>query len=152
MKKVVLFALLAAAAVSASAETFPGTAGGPYYGPNRGGLYRCHYTNYSGSAKDGGLSWWELTTYTAADGRPMLRGTEHFEAINRYGQTVWEGYKATWSAPRDVSHTYGYTTWDYTFNPYGPQCKQALVEFFGYFLTFSQCGDGHSRTCTRLYY
>lgn len=152
MKKVVLFALLAAAAaVSASAETFNGT-GGPFYGPNRGALYTCDYNNYSGSAKDGGRSWWELTTYIAADGRPMLRGIEHFEAIDRYGNTFWEGYKATWAAPVTNSHSYGITTWEYTFNPYGPQCKNARVEFFGYFLIFSQCGDGHTRTCTRLYY
>jgi hypothetical protein len=151
MKKVVLFALLAAAAVSASAESFAGP-GGPFYGPDRGAVYQCDYSNYSGSAKNGGRSWWELTVFTAADGRPMLRGPEHFEAIDRYGNGFWEGYKATWSAPRGVSHTYGSTTWDYTFNPYGPQCKSARVDYFGYLLTFSQCGDGHSRTCVRLYW
>jgi len=150
MKKVVLFALLAAAAVSASAESFAGP-GGPFYGPDRGAIYQCHYSNYSGSAKDDGFSWWELTVFTAADGRPMLRGTEHFDAVDRYGNVFPEGYKATWSAPRDVSHTYGLTTWDYTFNPYGPQCKSARVAYFGYQLTFSQCSDGHSRTCFRQY-
>lgn len=151
MKKIALFALLAAAAVSASAATFEGP-GGPFYGPNPGAIYTCDYANYSGSAKDGGLSWWELTTYTAADGRPMLRGTEHFQAYDRFRQVFWEGYKATWAAPVTNSHSYGTTTWEYTFNPYGPQCKSARVEFFGYRLIFSQCGDGHTRTCTQKYY
>ena len=149
MKKIVLFALLLAAAVSASAETFGGP-GGPFYGPDRGAVYKCDYSNYSGSAKDLGRSWWELTVYTAADGRPMLRGTEHFEAIDRYGEIFLDGYKVTWAAPKYVSHTYGSTTWEFTFNPYGPQCKSARVDYFGYLLTVSQCGDGHSRTCTRL--
>jgi hypothetical protein len=151
MKKAVLFALLLAAAISASAETFGGT-GGPYYGPDRGALYVCNYTNYAGSAVQGGQSWWELNVFYSSDGKPMLRGIEHFEAADRYGETFWEGYKATWAAPKGVSHTYGVTTWEYTFNPYGPQCKSARVEYFGYRLVFTQCGDGHSRICTRRYY
>lgn len=152
MKKIVLFALLLAAAVSASAETFGGT-GAPHYGPDRGRLYTCDYTNYSGSAVDGGRSWWELDVFYGADGRPMLRGTEHFEATDRYGKPFWEGYKATWAAPRTFySSFYGdVTTWEYTFNPYGPQCKRVDVLFYGFKLIFGQCGDGHSRTCTRLY-
>lgn len=154
MKKAVLFALLAAAAVSASAETFWNQARTEAFsGPTRNRLYACDYTNYSGSAVDGGRSWWELAVYYGSDGRPMLRGTEHFQATDRYGNPFWEGYKATWAAPVNYySSFYGnITRWEYTFNPYGPQCKRADVLYGGYQLFFRECGDGHTRTCSLVY-
>lgn len=60
----------------------------------------------------------------------MPRGTEHFHATDRYGRQFWEGYKATWAAPVNRIDPYTgttYTQWEYTFNPYGPQCKRAGV-------------------------
>ena len=157
MKRIVLSALLLAAvsaAVPASAEVYGyDSTGKPYVGPNRGQAYSCTYTNYSGSAKQGGISYWTLVTYQL-DGKPMPRGTEHFEAINRYGEEFLEGYKATWAKPVVLpdyySQTY-YTQWEYTFNPSGPQCKKAKVFFGGYRLIFSECSDGHSRFCDLVY-
>lgn len=151
MKRIVLSALLlAAAAVPASAEVYGYDSNGkPYVGPNRGQAYSCTYTNYSGSAIDGGISYWTLSTYQL-DGKPMPRGTEHFEATDRYGQPFWEGYKATWAKPVNRLDPFTgtlYTQWEYTFNPYGPQCKKANVFFNAFHLTFSECGDGHSRVC-----
>ena len=159
MKRIVLSALLLAAAVAttavpASAEVYGYDSNGKaYVGPNRGQAYSCTYTNYSGSADQGGISYWTLVTYQL-DGKPMPRGTEHFEATNRYGEPFLEGYKATWAKPVVLPDPYSdtyYTQWEYTFNPYGPQCKKAKVFFGGFRLTFSECGDGHSRICELVY-
>jgi hypothetical protein len=156
MKKSVLCALLlAAVAMSASATWYPGTgqsAGKSYSGPNEGQWYSCDYQNYSGSAIDPGHSYWIFDIFYDGLGRPMLRGTEHFRALDRYGVEFLEGYKATWAAPANfpdpaTSGTLNYTKWEYTFNPYGPQCKRATVHFNAFKLVFSECGDGHSRTC-----
>lgn len=156
MKKVVLFALLLAAAVSASAEVYPGNNGLLYGGPDRGAnhKYRCHYANYSGSAIDGGLSYWDLPiVYQDSLGRPMPRGSERFEALDRFGNTYWESYKATWAKPekRFDAHGISFTRWEFTFNPYGPQCTKTDVYFNGYRILFNDCSDGHSRTCSLLY-
>ncbi|HEX6863336.1 MAG TPA: hypothetical protein VF414_11000, partial [Thermoanaerobaculia bacterium] len=122
--------------------------------PTRNRHYACNYTNYSGSAVNGGRSWWVLNIFYSADGKPMLRGTEYFDARDRYGDPFTEGYKATWAAPVNYfSSFYGnITRWEYTFNPYGPQCKRADVLYGGYQLTFRECGDGHTRTCSLIYY
>ncbi len=156
MKKVVLSALLlAAVAVSASAEIYP-VNGVNYSGPNRGQAYSCTYTNYSGPAvdgADGGSSSWTLAV-SALGGKPLLRGTEHFQATDPYGQTFQEGYKATWAKPvndTDPVSQQPYTWWEYTFNPYGPQCKRVGVYFNAFKLTFKECSDGHSRTCWLVY-
>jgi hypothetical protein len=138
MKKVVLFALLLAAALSAQAITPPRTGSGNKYG--------CTYQSYSGpavQASDGGYSYWVLS------GTPdLLRGTEYFLATWRYGEYV-ENYKAAWAKPVDIyDPSYGPgTRWEFTFNPYGPQCKKADVFLNGLFIRFQDCTDGHSRTC-----
>ena len=151
MKKAVLCALLLAAfALSASAEIYVGNNGVSYYGPNRGQLYSCDYTNYNGSAVDPGYSYWTLTVFQDASGKPMPRGTEHFLASLPSGQQFWEGFKATWAKPVnkiDPLTQTTYTQWEYTFNPSGPQCTKANAFFGGYKLTFGECGDGHSRVC-----
>lgn len=154
MKKVVLFALLAAAAVSASAETYWNQSRtDAFSGPNRNRVYSCEYFNYSGSAVNWGRSWWVLSIFYSADGKPMLRGTEYFDAYDRFEDVFTEGYKATWAAPVNYySSFYGnITRWEYTFNPYGPQCKRADVLYGGHQLVFRECGDGHSRTCSLVY-
>ena len=152
MKKVVLSALLlATVAASASAEIYRGSDGVSYSGPNRGQLYNCTWSNYSGSAVNPGYSYWTWTAvYMDGSGKPMPRGTEHFLATDRYGQEFWDGYKATWASPDNRIDPYTgttYTEWEFTFNPYGPQCKKANVYFNAFKLTFNECGDGHSRTC-----
>lgn len=154
MKKIVLSALLlAAVSVSASAEMFPGSNGIKYSGPNRGQLYSCDYTNYSGSAVDGGTSSWTLGSTLDATGLPLLRGTEYFDATLPSGGSFVEGYKATWAKPKNINdpHLGQYTQWEFTFNPYGPQCKKATVLFNGFKLLFGECSDGHTRTCTLVY-
>ncbi len=147
MKKAVLCALLlAAVALSASAETYVGSNSVSYYGPNRGALYSCDYANYNGAAADPGQSYWTLTVFQDASGKPMPRGTEHFLTTSQ----LWDGYKATWAKPVNKIDPLTYTTythWEYTFNPYGPQCTKANVFFNGYKLTFGDCSDGHTRTC-----
>ena len=147
MKRIALAALLlAAVAVSASAENYLGNNGVTYAGPNRNAPYQCFYTNYSGTAVNEGFSYWTLFTYQDASGRPMPRGTEHFQST----QVPWDGFKATWSAPRILQEPgvpLTMTRWDYTFNPYGPQCRQADVHYGGISLTFNECSDGHSRSC-----
>ncbi|MFL6201188.1 MAG: hypothetical protein ACJ76J_18615 [Thermoanaerobaculia bacterium] len=151
MKKIVLSALLlAAVAVSASAEIYVGNNGVSYYGPNRGQLYNCTYSNYSGTAVNPGYSYWTLTVFQDASGKPMPRGTEQFLATDRYGNQFWEGFKATWAKPVNKIDPATYTTfteWEYTFNPYGPQCLKAGVFFNAFKLTFNGCSDGHSRVC-----
>ena len=151
MKKIVLSALLlAATALSASATMYPGTgpsAGQTFSGPNEGQYYRCEYANYSGTAKNPGYSYWDFNIFYSSDGKPMLRGTEHFTANVPGG---WDGYKSTWASPDNKIDPLTYTTfteWEYTFNPYGPQCKKAGVYFNAFKLSFSQCSDGHSRVC-----
>ncbi|HWN44909.1 MAG TPA: hypothetical protein VNW71_21980 [Thermoanaerobaculia bacterium] len=147
MKRIILAALLlAAVAASASAENYQGNNGVTYSGPNRNAPYQCFYTNYSGPAVDGGISYWTLFTYQDASGKPMPRGTEHFQST----QVPWDGFKATWAKPvilQEPQIPLTFTRWEYTFNPSGPQCKRADVRFGGFQLVFSQCGDGHSRTC-----
>jgi hypothetical protein len=152
MRKIVLSALLlAATALSASATMYPGTgpsAGLSFSGPNEGQYYQCTYTNYSGSATNQGYSVWLFDIFYSSDGKPMLRGTEHFTTTNT--STGWDGYKSTWAAPVNKIDPYTGTTftqWEYTFNPYGPQCKKAGVYFNAFKLTFAECGDGHSRVC-----
>ena len=149
MRKVVLSVLLlAAVATSASAEIFPGRDGKYYSGPDEGQYYSCDYENYSGAAKDPGYSRWVFDIFYDGTGKPMLRGTEHF--LTRSGQPAWDGYKATWAWPRILQEPgipLTYTEWEYTFNPYGPQCKKVGVHFSANILRFSECGDGHTRSC-----
>jgi ABC-type transport system substrate-binding protein len=150
MKKAVLFALLLAAAMSASAETYSG-----YAGPNRGAgnLYLCDYQNYPGPAVDPGASYWDLTAGADASGKPILRGIEYFEAWHPTFGNYLENYRVTWAKPAinwdPVSYTY-FTRWEFTFKD-GPQCKKTDVYFNGVKIVFKDCTDGHSRTCWLQY-
>ena len=125
MKKLALFAVLFAAAASASAHTYP----------QMGRIYICDYSNYAGAAKDPGLSWWERRTGSTTE---LLYTTEHFEKANG----TWDGYFANWSNPRTDS--YGFTTWEFRFKD-GPLC-QATVTPGGFTISFQGCTDGHSRS------
>lgn len=126
MKKIALFALLfAAAATSAFAHSYP----------QKGKVYLCYYDDdYSGPAKNPGLSWWERRAGSTTE---LLFTTEHFQKANG----TWDGYFANWSYPRTDS--YGFTTWEFRFIN-GPFC-QVLVTPGGYTLEF-YCPD-ENRFC-----
>lgn len=128
MKKIVLFALLLAVATSAFAHSEP----------QMNKIYYCNYTNYSGPAKDPGLSWWEKRPGSSTS---ILYTFEHFQLSNG---TSWDAYKATWAKPD--TDDYGITTWEFTFKD-GPQCKRTVVTPGGFTISFSQCTDGHTRYC-----
>ena len=92
MKKAVLCALLlAAVAMSASAEVYVGNNGVSYYGPNRGALYSCDYATTAGRRMTRGTSYWTLTVFQDASGKPMPRGTEHFLATQPVRPDFWDG-------------------------------------------------------------
>lgn len=130
MKKVVLFALLIAAATSAFA----------HQEPQMWKIYSCNYDNYSGPALDPGLSYWEKRPGSWSE---IIYTFEHFK-LPPAGSNNWENYKATWAKP--ATDSYGFTTWEFTFYG-GPQCKKTVVSPGGYTISFSQCTDGHTRWC-----
>jgi hypothetical protein len=136
MKKVILFALLlATAAAAASAQNQP----------LWGYWYHCEYTNYSGNADNPGFSKWDKTLPDAYPGGTLLiRGTETLTVPYGTGRDV---YNAAWAKPQPGP--YGSTIWEFTFNPYGPQCKRTIVYSGSYYIDFQQCTDGHSRFCWR---
>ncbi|HEX7184191.1 MAG TPA: hypothetical protein VF756_20350 [Thermoanaerobaculia bacterium] len=132
MKKVVLFALLLATFAAVSAQALSG--------PRFGVIYTCYYSdNYTGAAVSPGWSFWQKRAGGSAS---LIYTTENFK-------TSWgsDGYLATWAKPYDVGYPYYYTRWEYTFNPYGPQCKDTRVYGGGTYIEFHNCTDGHSRTC-----
>lgn len=132
MKKAILCALVLAtfAAVSAQASGFQG--------PQMGVVYKCDYDNYTGAAEDPGWSFWQLRTGSSAT---LLYTFETFK-------TSWgsDTYKATWAKPV-VVHPLLYTSWEFTFNPYGPQCKDTRVWPGAKVIQFLDCTDGHTRVC-----
>ena len=73
-------------------------------------------------------------------GGTLIRAQETF--TTSYGGDT---YKCSWAKPAD--QTNGSTIWEFTFNPYGPQCKRTIVYPGAYTITFNECTDGHSRTC-----
>lgn len=132
MKKIILSALLlafGAAATAHAAITYPRT----------GVDFICDYTNYSGPAADGGLSWWERRS---AVGSNPFYTYEHFLLADG---VTWENYKATWAKPVPIDN-YGKTQWEFTFLN-GPQCKNTVVFPGGSVISFGNCTDGHTRFC-----
>jgi hypothetical protein len=130
MKKIVLFALLFA--VTATTSAFA------HSQPQMNKVYICDYANYSGAARDPGLSWWEKRIGSTTG---LLYTIEHFQ---RPDGTTWDGYKANWSNPRTDS--YGFTTWEFLFKD-GPLCRNTLVTPGGFTISFQGCTDGHTRWC-----
>jgi hypothetical protein len=129
MKKIVLSVLLltVAAATSAFAHAYP----------QMNKIYICDYNNYSGAAKDPGLSWWERRIGSTTE---LIYTHEHFQRPNNN----WDAYKATWSNPR--TNSYGITTWDFHFKD-GAFCTNAVVTPGGYTIGIQGCSDGHTRFC-----
>ncbi|HEX9941266.1 MAG TPA: hypothetical protein VGG03_04560 [Thermoanaerobaculia bacterium] len=136
MKKVVLFALLFAAVAASAYAVTP---------PLENRLYKCDYTNPTMGEVDPGFSRFD---FIYLDTPTDKRGIEYFDAT--WGQ---DNRKVTFAKPVDGnSFLYGpFTTWEFTINPYGPQCKRAAVLFGGHRIDFSDCSDGHSRICTTYY-
>ena len=133
MKKVVLFALLLAAAVaSVHAQSMP---------PLENRYYYCDYTNPTGGEQDPGLSRFRFVYLNTPTDK---RGIEDFQAT--WG---WDNRKIVFAKPLDiVSPLYGYgTRWEFTINPSGPQCKNTSVFYGGALILFKSCSDGHTRTC-----
>jgi opacity protein-like surface antigen len=139
MKKVVLFALLLAtvAAAAASAQS--------HNEPRWSSTYRCDYQNYSGNASDPGYSTWHNPVYYNPGGTPLIRAQETF--TTSYGTDT---YNCSWAKPSTPGWGFS-TTWEFTFNPSGPQCKKTVVSPGAYKIVFNECTDGHTRTCTLLY-
>lgn len=132
--------LLLAVAPAASATSF--------HTPSFGADYSCSYTNPPYPSIDG-LSTFVLTStqYDAA-GNPIYRGIEYFDAS--FGT---DNRKFTFAKP--VNHpptgTPVFTRWELTINPGGPQCKNTDVYGWGQSINFTNCTDGHTRYCYRLY-
>ena len=140
-KKIALSALLLAVAcvTAASAANF--------HTPTWNADYTCTYTNPPYPSVDG-LSTWVLQSTQYVNNDPIYRTIEYYDAS--YGT---ENRKATFAKP--VNTYYGttvlFTTWEFTINPYGPQCKKTDVYGWGKTIYFNNCTDGHTRRCERLY-
>jgi len=134
MKKVVLFALLAAAtaAVSASAQTLTPIAPLPNH------LYYCAYTNPSMGEQNGTSSFSFIYTNTTT----LKRGIEYYQVPGRT-----ENRKVTFAKP--MNHSYQgvviWTDWEFTINPSGPQCDARVSNWA---IDFTNCTDGSSRYCS----
>jgi hypothetical protein len=149
MKKAVLFALLIAVTAGA-AQAYP------FHEPIPNVDYYCDYTGTPPSqAADPGLSLFSITRSIDPGGvLPWWRGTEYFDAT--WAPGAWDGRKVVFAKPVNMWITgkgYG-TRWEFTINPYGPQCKATDIVNDGYggqTIYFGGCTDGHTRTCYRLY-
>ncbi len=133
MKKVVLFALLIAAASTMSAHA--------YLAPSPTYTYNCDYTNATMHEKDPGFS-----TFGVSNTSIGLQGIEQFQALFN-GQVIWDNRKVTFAKP--VNHLYMHeiiwTDWEFTVNPSGPQCNARVFDDGS--ISFTACTDGSSRTC-----
>ena len=146
MKKAVLFALLIAVTAGA-AQAYP------FHEPIPNVDYSCDYTGTPpNSAARWGLSLFAINRSTDPGGvLPWWRGIEYYDAT--YGT---DNRKVTFAKPVNMWFTgkgYG-TRWEFTINPYGPQCKYTDIineAYGGQTIYFAGCTDGHTRICHRLY-
>ncbi len=133
MKKVVLFALLLATVAAASAQA-------AHHEPKWGVPYLCFYDNYYGNASDPGYSVWYNQVPVNSN---LIRALEDLDTS--YGGDT---YKCSWAKPNTPGlPAYNPTTWEFTFNPSGPQCKNTTVSPNRSVIIFQDCTDGHTRTC-----
>ena len=145
MKKAVLFVLLVAVVAGAAHA---------YTEPIPNVDYYCDYTGTPPSqAADPGLSFFSITRSIDPSGKPMWRGTEFFDATWAVGAT--DHRKVTFAKPVNMYFPglgLG-SRWEFTINPYGPQCKYTDIVNDGYGgqdIYFAGCTDGHTRFCKRL--
>jgi hypothetical protein len=148
LKKAVLSALLLAVAVvaTASADLDYDDNGVPYIPPYANLPYSCSYTGNSGIAANPGTSIFAITAGQLGEFRKW-DGYEWFDAI-RNGVKYRDSRKVIFTKPVNGSDFRGdFTQWEFTINPYGPQCKGTKVYYGGAMIRFTNCTDGHTRTC-----
>lgn len=141
MKKVLLFALLLAAAstLTAHAQALP---------PLQNHTYTCNYTNPTFGEKSYGASVFSFV-YMNQPGQKS--GIEDFDTIHGYR----DNRKITFAKPADRYRptpppngdpALWATDWEFTINPSGPQCN-ARVTNGGLVINFTNCTDGSARYC-----
>jgi hypothetical protein len=137
MKKTVLFVLLFATALAASAQL-------PIYEPKWNVSYDCTYYNYSGPAKNPGQSYW---TIRVRSNPSLIWATENFRVD--YTASGWDNHAVAWAKPVTVQQNYwpyvSYTVWEFTDGTV--QCKDTRVYEGRSSIGFYNCNDGHTRHC-----
>jgi hypothetical protein len=148
MKRTALLALLLAVASVNAAFAY-----GPFHTPTWYADYTCSYTNPPYPSVNGLSTFVPSSTQYDASGNPIFRDIEYYDASYNGTTVVTENRKITFAKPVNttVGSTILYTTWEFTINPSGPQCKRAVVSGWGAAIDFSNCTDGHTRHCDRLY-
>jgi hypothetical protein len=137
MKKILLFALLLAAAstLTARAQAWP---------PLQNHTYTCNYTNPTFGEKNYGTSVFSFV-YLNLPGQKS--GIEYFDTIHGYR----DNRKVTFAKPADLyrpsDSVLWATDWEFTINPSGPQCN-ARVANGGLTISFTNCSDGSARFCS----
>lgn len=131
--------LLAAAVLVLTAFT---PAAQAQYAPVEGAAYNCLYYNAGGSYVHG-LSGVSVFTWNYLNGPTLKRGIEKYWLNNGTVDNRKVTFAFKGPGPNGTSH------WEFTINPYGPQCKDTFVSAGGGTISFSACTDGHSRFCFR---
>jgi hypothetical protein len=140
MKRIALFSLLLAAVAATSAHA-------AHVAPLQNRVYECWYTHPTMGETNPSASTFKFIYMNTSESK---RGIEDFTAT--WGQ---DNRKFTFAKPVDGYHPYfqiPMTTWEFTINPSGPQCRKTEVVFGGYRIDFKDCSDGHSRVCTTPLY
>ncbi len=129
MKKVVLFALLLAtvAAASAHAVVLP-----------RSGSYFCYHF------QNGYFIGTGSSEINVAGSFTLQRGIERFKDP---GMTFIDNRKVTFAWKSDNPSS-GYSVWEFTINPGGPQCKKAYV--YSNAIFYTECDTIAERDCYLL--
>jgi hypothetical protein len=132
MKKTVLFVLLFAAALAASAQT---------YEPKWNVSYNCSYSpNYSGPASNPGWSYW---TIRVRSNPSLIWAYETFKVDYLTGR---DNHAVAWAKPvPHQEHHPPYTSWEFTDG--AVQCKDTRVYTGSNAIDFYDCNDGHNRHC-----
>jgi len=101
------------------------------------------------------------TTYNCSGGSTATGGETSTFEISQVNDNLWRGIESFTQGGRNdqrkiafakpVVSGPGSTSWEYTINPYGPQCKATDVLYGGVVIRFGTCTDGSTRTCVRRY-
>lgn len=144
MKNLAAFALLLGIAATSAQAAF--------IEPRCDVYYKCHYTNYTGSAVQDGLSY--FTTCSGLGGS-FIRATEKFQA-HFQGRIIWDNRAVVFTKPINIREPNPEppppmilvaTQWEFTVGPSGPQCKDTVVWKEDGTIEYRNCTDGHTRTC-----
>lgn len=148
LKKTVLSALLlaASAVAAASAQSDVDENGVPFVPPYPNLSYTCNYTGNSGIAANPGTSSFEIVEGVLGE-FIKWSGYEKFDALWN-GRPYRDSRKVIFTKPVNGHDFRGdYTQWEFTIGPSGPQCKGTKVYYGGGLIRFTNCTDGHTRTC-----